>query len=117
ADVDGVELPQAGGERLAGEALPERTRKHVREDRQHAGAPDWAVAFAHSVYRPSLPGLTWLDPGIHPLRKKVWRRRWIAGSSPAMTPLQLFIAPWASLAVDRCRSARPRHRPPAPPSR
>src|SRR5665213_1260052 len=29
-----------------------------------------------------MPGL---DPGIHPLHKKFFRRRWIAGSSPAMT--------------------------------
>jgi hypothetical protein len=26
-----------------------------------------------------------LDPRIHPLRKKRFFRRWIAGSSPAMT--------------------------------
>ena len=29
---------------------------------------------------PQTSGLTWLDPGIHLLRKS-----WIAGSSPAMT--------------------------------
>jgi hypothetical protein len=29
-----------------------------------------------------MPGL---DPGIHHLRKSMFRRRWIAGSSPAMT--------------------------------
>ncbi|WP_156434161.1 hypothetical protein [Bradyrhizobium retamae] len=26
-----------------------------------------------------------IDPRIHPLRKKCFFRRWIAGSSPAMT--------------------------------
>jgi hypothetical protein len=29
-----------------------------------------------------MPGL---DPGIHPFVKEIFRRRWIAGSSPAMT--------------------------------
>src|ERR1700737_1731035 len=32
---------------------------------------------------PSVP--PGLDPGVHPLRDKLLRRRWIAGSSPAMT--------------------------------
>src|SRR5258708_7648448 len=32
------------------------------------------------------PGLDpGLDPGVHSLREKLLRRRWIAGSSPAMT--------------------------------
>ena len=34
-----VERPDAGGQRLAGEAHAERARKHLREDREHGGAP------------------------------------------------------------------------------
>jgi hypothetical protein len=37
----------------------------------------------HSPASPA--GLTWLDPRVHPLRKSVLQRRWITGSSPAMT--------------------------------
>src|ERR1019366_2302532 len=39
ADVMGVERPDAGGQRLAGEADAERTGKHCRKDRQDARAP------------------------------------------------------------------------------
>jgi hypothetical protein len=38
-----------------------------------------------------MPGL---DPGIHLLRKNVSRRRWIAGSSPAMTPWLFDLNRW-----------------------
>src|SRR5262249_30469438 len=34
---------------------------------------------------PTLRSVTGLDPRVHPLRKKLLRTGWIAGSSPAMT--------------------------------
>src|SRR5512143_817432 len=39
ADVDGVERPGPGSERLTREAMRQRAREHLRKDRQYTGAP------------------------------------------------------------------------------
>src|ERR1700710_1103503 len=42
-----------------------------------------------SVLAPPTGVTPGLDPGVHPLRKNILRRRWIAGSSPAMTAVRV----------------------------
>src|SRR5438874_7019223 len=46
------------------------------------------VPFMWNQRLASLPGLTRLDPAIHPTSKDFLRGRWMRGSSPRMTPCQ-----------------------------
>ena len=46
------------------------------------------VPFMWNQRLASLPGLTRLDPAIHPTSKDFLRSRWMRGSSPRMTPCQ-----------------------------
>src|SRR6202022_1140982 len=53
-DVPRLQCPQAGRQRLTGEAHAERTREHLRKQRQHRRAPD--LCLGSHAQAPALEG-------------------------------------------------------------